>query len=511
MPVVTCCLISDIRHPKIDSSMQPVFVLIVIGAYFGMLMLVSYLTSRKGTGNDAFFRANKSSKWYVVAVAMIGTSISGVTFVSVPGMVRGLDMTYMQMVFGFFFGYLVIAYVLLPLYYRLNLTTIYGYLDQRYGPKSYKTGAWFFLVSKIVGAAARLYLVAFILQTLVFDTWGLPFVATVSGIILVIWLYSHKSGIKTIIWTDWLQTILFLTALVMIVWQVASQLGLGVGGIVEVVRESTHSRIFVFDDWASTQNFFKQFFSGMFITIVMTGLDQDQMQKNLTIRTLKDAQKNVVSYGLAFAPINFLFLCLGVLLLVFASQNNIALPEVSDNILPVLASEYMGPAVLGIFIVGVVAAAFSSADSALTALTTSFCVDILDMEAIPGTKEQEQEKRDVATRRWVHIGMSVAFVLIILLIETIGSDSIITAIYKLASYTYGPLLGLYFFGLYSKVNPMDRLVPYVAIAAPVLCFLIEASMLYFFDYQVGYELLLMNGLITGMGLWAISKKKLPRA
>ena len=489
--------------------MQPIFVLVVIAVYFGMLMLISYLTSRGGTGNDAFFRANKSSKWYVVAVAMVGTSISGVTFVSVPGMVRGLDMTYMQMVLGFFFGYLVIAYVLLPLYYRLNLTTIYGYLDQRYGPKSYKTGAWFFLLSKIVGAAARLYLVAFILQSLVFDTWGVPFVVTVTGIILVIWLYSHKSGIKTIIWTDWLQTILFISALVLIVWQIASSLELDIRGVATVIRESPRSRIFVFDDWASTQNFFKQFFSGMFITIVMTGLDQDQMQKNLTIRTLKDAQKNVVSYGLAFAPINFLFLCLGVLLLVFASQNSIVLPEVSDNILPVLASEHMGPVVLGIFIVGVVAAAFSSADSALTALTTSFCVDILNMKAVSRTKEQE--KRDIAIRRRVHVGVSVAFILIILLIEAIGSDSIITAIYKLASYTYGPLLGLYFFGLYSKVKPTDRYVPFVAIAAPVLCFLIEWGMMRLFGYRVGYELLLMNGLLTGLGLWAISLRPAVRS
>jgi len=371
--------------------MQSAYVLIIIAVYFGLLMLISYLTSRKGSGNDAFFRANKSSKWYVVAVAMIGTSISGVTFVSVPGMVRNLDMTYMQMVFGFFFGYLVIAYVLLPLYYRLNLTTIYGYLEQRYGPKSYKTGAWFFLLSKIVGAAARLYLVAFILQTLVFDAWGIPFVVTVIGIILVIWLYSHKSGIKTIIWTDWLQTLLFITALVLIISQVGIRLNLNLGEMVTAIRENPHSRIFVFDDWSSTQHFFKQFFSGMFITIVMTGLDQDQMQKNLTIRTLKDAQKNVVSYGLAFAPINFLFLCLGVLLIYFAEQNGIILPEVSDNILPVIASEYLGPVVLGIFVVGIVAAAFSSADSALTALTTSFCVDILNMKTVSQTQEQEKK------------------------------------------------------------------------------------------------------------------------
>ncbi len=484
--------------------MQSSFILIIIAVYFGVLMLISYLTSRKGTGNDEFFRANKSSKWYVVAVAMIGTSISGVTFVSVPGMVRNLDMTYMQMVLGFFFGYLVIAYILLPLYYRLNLTTIYGYLDQRYGPKSYKTGAWFFLISKIVGAAARLYLVAFILQNLVFDAWGVPFVVTVVGIILVIWLYSHQSGIKTIIWTDWLQTILFLTALVLIVWQVATWLNFDFASMAVAIKESPHSRIFVFDDWNSTQNFFKQFFSGMFITIVMTGLDQDQMQKNLTIRTLKDAQKNVVSYGFAFAPINFLFLCLGVLLILFAEQNAIVLPEISDNILPMLASEYLGPVVLGIFVMGIVAAAFSSADSALTALTTSFCVDILNMKAL--SQNKEQEKRDVKTRRIVHLGISAVFVLIILLIEAIGSDSIITAIYKLASYTYGPLLGLYFFGLYSKVKPRDKFVPYVAIAAPVMCFIIEMVMIHLFNYQVGYELLLLNGLLTGLGLWFVSIK-----
>jgi|AGTN01.2.fsa_nt_gi Na+/proline symporter len=485
--------------------MKPTFVLIVIAAYFGVLMFVSYLTSRKGSGNDAFFRANKSSKWYVVAVAMIGTSISGVTFVSVPGMVRNLDMTYMQMVFGFFFGYLVIAYVLLPLYYRLNLTTIYGYLDQRYGPKSYKTGAWFFLISKIVGAAARLYLVAFILQSLVFDALGVPFVVTVVGIILIIWLYSHKSGIKTIIWTDLLQALLFITALVLIVWQISSRLGMNLADVATTIKESPHSRIFVFDDWNSTQNFFKQFFSGMFITIVMTGLDQDMMQKNLTIRTLKDAQKNVVSYGLAFAPINFLFLCLGVLLIVFAQQNNIVLPEVSDNILPVIASEYLGPFVLGTFVVGIVAAAFSSADSALTALTTSFCVDILNMK--PVSQSEEQERKDIKTRRIVHVAISAVFILIILLIEAIGSDSIITAIYKLASYTYGPLLGLYVFGLYTKVKPTDRYVPYVAIAAPVLCFVIDIAMKQLWDYRVGYELLLMNGLITGLGLWAISVRK----
>lgn len=485
--------------------MQPTLVLAVIAAYFGVLMLISYLTSRGNSGNDTFFRANKSSKWYIVALAMIGTSISGVTFVSVPGMVRNQDMTYMQMVLGFFFGYLVIAYVLLPLYYRLNLTTIYGYLDQRFGRKSYKTGAWFFLLSKIVGAAARLYLVAFILQSLVFDAWNVPFVVTVVGIILVIWLYSHKSGIKTIIWTDLLQTILFLSALVMIVWQVATSMQLDFGEMISVIQQSEHSRMFVFDDWSSPQHFVKQFFSGMFITIVMTGLDQDQMQKNLTIRSLRDAQKNVVSYGFAFTPINFLFLSLGVLLLAYAHQNNITLPEVSDNILPMIASTHLGSIVLGVFVMGLVAAAFSSADSALTALTTSFCVDILNMK--PSAASADEEKRNVRRRGYVHVGMSLVFVVIILLIEAIGSDSIIGAIYKLASYTYGPLLGLYLFGLYTKVKPTDKYVPYVAVLSPILCFAIEMSCKHFLGYQVGYELLLLNGLLTGLGLWAIASPK----
>ncbi len=471
--------------------MQATYVLIVIVAYLGMLMLISYLTSRK-------------SKWYVVAFAMIGTSISGVTFISVPGWVRSIDMTYMQMVFGFFAGYLVIAYVLLPLYYKLNLTTIYGYLDTRFGRKSYKTGAWFFLVSKIVGAAARLYLVAFILQTLVFKEFGVPFIVTVVGIILVIWLYSFKSGIKTIIWTDWLQTLLFIIALVLIVWQLASHMGLDFRGVVTAVRDSPHSRIFEFDSWSSTQNFFKQFFSGMFITIVMTGLDQDQMQKNLTCKNLKDAQKNVISYGFAFAPMNFLFLSLGVLILLFAQQNNIMLPDIADNILPVIASEHLGPMVLGIFIVGIVAAAFSSADSALASLTTSFCVDILDMKSENGN--QVIEKKNTRTRRITHVVISAVFIVIIMIIHAIGSDSIINAIYRIASYTYGPLLGLYFAGLYTKLKPIDKWVPYIAIAAPILCYVLELVMMNVYNYKMGYEMLLVNGALTVLGLWVLSMR-----
>ena len=482
--------------------MQPVYVLIVVAVYLGMLMLISYLTGKKGGDNDAFFRANRQSKWYVVAFGMIGTSISGVTFISVPGWVRSIDMTYMQMVFGFFAGYLVIAYILLPLYYRLNLTTIYGYLDTRFGRKSYKTGAWFFLLSKIVGAAARLFLVAFILQSLVFDALGVPFIITVIGIIFIIWMYSYRSGIKTIIWTDWIQTLLFITALILIVWQLASRMNLDFAGVITAVKESPHSRIFVFDDWASTQNFFKQFFSGMFITIVMTGLDQDQMQKNLTCKNLKDAQKNVISYGFAFTPINFLFLSLGVLILLFAQQNNILLPDVADQILPFIASNHLGSIALGVFIVGIVAAAFSSADSALTALTTSYCVDILGMNN--NENKPEVEKSNIKTRKLTHLVISVIFVAIIMIIYAIGSDSIIDAIYRIASYTYGPLLGLYLSGLYTKLKPKDKWVPYVAILSPIICFAIELAMMHFYSYKMGYEMLLINGLITVIGVWVIS-------
>lgn len=471
------------------------FILIVIALYFGLLMLVSYFTSRKSGDNNAFFLGNRKSPWYVVAFGMVGASLSGVTFVSVPGMVRNLDMTYMQMVFGFFVGYVIIAYVLLPLYYRLNLTTIYGYLEKRFGMRSYKTGAWFFLISKTIGAAVRLYLVALILQRLVFDAWGVPFVATVLGIIVLIWIYTAKSGIKTIVWTDTLQTFILIAALVLILWKLMGNMGLDFAETVQIIRDNGHARMFVFDDWHSTQNFFKQFFSGIFITMVMTGLDQDMMQKNLSCKNLKDAQKNMITYGLAFTPVNLLFLGLGALLLVYAGQHGITLPVVSDEILPMIASQHLGSAVLGLFTIGIVAAAFSSADSALAALTTSFCVDILGVE-------KNKMSTAVRTRRIVHIGISAAFVIIILVIQAIGSDSIIHAIYKIASYTYGPLLGLYFFGLYTHVKPVDKYVPYVAVLAPLLCFVIEISLKKFTGYQVGYELLLLNALITGLGLWA---------
>lgn len=476
------------------------YILIIIAVYFGALFLISHLVSKKNSDNEAFFLGNRQSPWFLVAIAMVGTSISGVTFVSVPGMVGKFDMTYMQMVFGFVVGYFVIAYVLLPLYYKLNLTTIYGYLEQRFGFFSYKTGASFFILSKIIGAAARLYLVAMILQTLVFDQWNIPFWATVTGIILLIWGYTFRSGIKTIIWTDTLQTSSLILGVILIIWQVASKMEMNVPQVVEAISSSEHSRIFVFDDWASRQNFFKQFLSGVFITIVMTGLDQDMMQKNLTCKNLKDAQKNMVTYGFAFAPINLLFLSLGILLLLFASQFGIVLPEKSDQILPVLATDYLGLPVLIFFTIGIIAAAFSSADSALTALTTSVCVDILNIK-----KEDAQKAKNI--RKKVHVGVSFAFLIVILIINFIHQENILDTIYKVASYTYGPLLGLFFFGLFTKINIKDKFVPVVCVLAPVISFALEYILLKFYDYQVGYEILLFNGLLTAFGLFIISQKR----
>ena len=476
------------------------YILIILLLYFGLLSLISYLVSRKSNDNDAFFLGNRKSPWFVVAFGMIGSSISGVSFVSVPGMTRGLDMTYMQMVLGFFLGYIIIAYVLLPLYYRLNLTTIYGYLEKRFGLRSYKTGASFFILSKTIGVAARLYLVVLILYKLVFEPWGVPFWVVALVNILLIWAYTYRSGIKTIVWTDTLQTFCLISALILIIWQVVSKLDLNFSETFQLVTQSEHSRIFVFDDWVSKQNFFKQFLSGVLIAIVMNGLDQDMMQKNLTCKTLKDAQKNMVSFGIFSVPINYLFLALGVLLLTFASQMSIVLPEKADEILPVLATQYLGFPVLIFFSIGIIAAAFSSADSALASITTSVCVDLLDME-------KKNVENSVRIRRKIHILISVMFLALIVLINYMNQDSILNTIYKIASYTYGPLLGLFFFGLFTKIVPRDKFVPVICIMAPILSFTLEIVLKQFFNYSVGNEILLFNGLITGMGLFIISKRR----
>ena len=455
-------------------------ILLIVLAYFVVLFGISHLTSRKAN-NDMFYRANRKAPWYMVAFGMIGASISGVTFVSVPGMVLTSQMTYLQMCLGFIVGYLVIAFVLLPLYYRLQLTSIYTYLGQRLGNRSYQTGAWFFLLSKMVGASVRFYVVCIILQQFVFEPAGISFIVNVVGMVLLIWLYTRRGGIGTLVFTDTFQTICLFTALVLIILEAVDQLHLSVGEAVSAIADSEMSRIFVFDNWVSPQNFWKQFLSGAFIAIVMTGLDQDMMQKNLTCKTLKDAQKDMCTYGVAFVPANLLFLALGILLTM-----TLRTELKGDELLPTFVQ---GTYAVYLFVLGIVAASFSSADSALTSLTTCFCVDI-----------RRQPDNELLRKR-MHVMMCFIFVLFILLFRAVNSTSLIDAVYTLASYTYGPLLGLFAFGLFTHQQPKDRLVPYICIASPLICYVLNIATQHIWNYRFGYELLMLNGLLTFMGLW----------
>ena len=470
-------------------------IILTILSYFGVLLLVSRLTAKQST-NDTFYRGNRQSPWYLVAFGMIGASISGVTFVSVPGMVNTIGMTYLQTCLGFVLGYVAVAFVLLPIYYRLNLTTIYSYLQQRLGTRSYKTGAWFFLLSKMSGAAVKFYVVCMILQRFVLDALGIPFVLTVLVLVALIWLYTRRGGIKTLVWTDTFQTFCMFMALIFIIVNVMSMLNMSVNEAVTTIVQDERSRVFVFDDWVSKQNFWKLFVSGIFIVVVMTGLDQDMMQKNLTCKTLREAQKDMCTYGLAFVPANLLFLCLGVLLSMLAQQEGIALPSSGDELLPMFAATgKMGNMVVVLFTIGIVAASFSSADSALTALTTTYCVDI------------KEKADDEALRHRVHAGMSVVFVIFILLFRTFNSTNLIDAIYILVSYTYGPLLGLFAFGLFTKYQVTDRWVPYFAILSPILCYVLDVLAQQLWGYHFGYELLLLNGAFTFAGLYVTRKKE----
>lgn len=466
-------------------------IIITVLLYFAALMLFSRITARRGDNNQTFFRANRRSPWYMVAFGMVGASISGITFVSVPGMTMFTGMTYVQMCIGFILGYFAVAFVLLPVYYRLNLTTIYTYLKERLGMRSYKTGAWFFLISKMTGAAVRFYVVCIILQRFVLDAIGVPFALTVVAMVALIWLYTRRGGIKTLVWTDTFQTTCMFAALILIIYNVMGQLGMSATDAVKAIATDEHSRMFVMDDWISKQNFWKQFLSGAFVVIVMTGLDQDMMQKNLTCRTLREAQKDMCTYGFAFVPANILFMALGVLLMQLAQKDGIALPASGDELLPMFAATgRLGSTVVVLFTIGIVAASFSSADSALTALTTSYCVDI------------RQREGDEQLRRRAHIGIAVVFGLFILLFKTLNSTSVIDAIYILCSYTYGPLLGLFAFGLFTRRKPCDKLVPYIAVASPIVCFALEKTAMQCWGYKFGYELLMINGLLTFMGLYA---------
>lgn len=463
--------------------------------YFALLYAVSILTSKKGD-NNVFFRGERKSPWGLVAFGMIGASISGLTFIGVPGWVMSTDMTYLQMCLGFIVGYAIVAYVLLPLYYKYNLTSIYTYLEHRFGNASYKTGSSFFIISKLLGSAAKFYVVVQILQVCIADRYGIPYAATAAITLLFIWLYTRRSGIRTLVWTDTLQTFTLLLALILILVKVCSILNLGAAEAFSTVWNDPHSRMFDFTDFSSKQNFWKQFLSGIFVVIVMTGLDQDMMQKNLTCKNLRSAQKDMCTYGIMFLPVNFLFLALGILLIHLYQQLGISLPAKGDALLSdIVLSGRLGQAALICFGIGVVASAFSSADSALTALTTSFCVDLMKK---PG---------DEKLRKRVHLGMMLAFLICTLAFNSLGSGSVMDLIYTLVSYTYGPLLGLFAFGMLTRRNVHDKLVPYIAIASPVVCYVIDYTVFHLTGYKFGYEMLMFNGLLTFSGLWAIRSGK----
>jgi solute:Na+ symporter, SSS family len=477
--------------------MNPTTVILFILGYFGLLMLISFITS-KGANNDEFFIGGNKSSWYLVAFGMIGASLSGVTFISVPGWVASSNFSYMQMVLGYFVGYAVVALVLMPLYYRLNLTSIYTYLEQRFGFYSYKTGAAFFLLSRTIGAAFRLFLVAQVLQYLVFNQWEVPFFVTVAITILLIWLYTFKGGIKTIVWTDSLQTLFMLISVGVSIYFISSELNLGFSEMITKVSESDYSQVFFFDDWNDKKHFVKQFFSGMFITIVMTGLDQDMMQKNLSCKNIKEGQKNMFSFSIILIIVNLVFLVLGALLFIYAQENGVEIPKKVDNLFPEIATNHL-PAFAGIFfILGLVAAAYSSADSALTALTTSVCIDFLDIK-------NKKESLKIKLRKQVHVLVSLALFVVILIFNVINNESVISSLFKAAGFTYGPLLGLYAFGLITKRKVKDTLVPLVCLIAPIICgILFFYSETWFNGYQFGFEILIYNGLLTFIGLFIIS-------
>ncbi len=480
--------------------MQAEWVLIIIVLYFLVLILISFLTSKKND-NASFFTANKQSPWYIVAFGMIGTSLSGVTFISVPGWVENSQFSYIQMVMGYLLGYLVVANILLPLYYKLNLVSIYTYLEQRFGEVTYKTGASFFILSRVIGASFRLFLVTGVLQYTVFDQWNIPFFVTVLITILLIWIYTYRGGINTIIWTDTLQTFFMLAAVVITVIFITKELNIGTSDVFQTIRDSEYSKIFFFDDWKSPQYFWKQFLAGAFITIVMTGLDQDMMQKNLTCRNTKEAKKNMYWFSLTLLPVNLIFLALGALLYLFAAQSGISIPERADLLYAEIATGGSLPVFLGIvFIIGLIASAYSSADSALTSLTTSFSLDILNIE------ENYTPNEQIKKRKQIHILFSVILAITIIIFDWISNDSVVKLLFDAAGYTYGPLLGLYAFGLFTKYQIDDKKSIYVLILSPILTFAIKYSMVFFdSSYKIGFELLIINGIISFIGLFLIRK------
>lgn len=479
--------------------MSPAVVIITIIAYFVILFTVSYIAGRKAD-NAGFFVGNRKSSWYVVAFAMIGSSISGVTYVSVPGMVAISNFGYLQMVMGFVAGQFIIAFVLVPLFYKMNLVSIYEYLENRFGVSSYRTGAWFFFISKMLGAAVRLFLVCLTLQLLVFQPLGLPFLLNVIITVALVWLYTFQGGVKSLIWTDSLKTFCLVVSVVLCIWYIASDLQLSFSGVIKSVADSNMSRIFFFDDVNSKQYFFKQFLAGIFTMIAMTGLDQDMMQRNLSCKNFKDSQKNMITSGVFQLIVIFMFLVLGTLLYTFAANAHIQVDK-GDKLFPIIATGGYLPAIVGIlFIIGLISSAYSAAGSALTALTTSFTVDIL------GTKNRS-EKEVVKIRKQVHIGMAIIMGLVIYIFNILNNTSVIDAVYILASYTYGPILGLFAFGIFMKQSVRDKYIPLVAIASPLLCFILQKnSEAWFNGYKFSYELLIFNALFTFIGLCLFIKK-----
>ena len=484
--------------------MQPIHILLLIAAYFGVLILISYFTG-KDDSNEVFFKAERKSPWYIVAFGMVGASLSGVTFISVPGWVGDTQFNYMQIVMGYVVGYFVVAYVLMPVYYRLNVTSIYQYLEQRFGNVSYKTGATFFFISRVLGASFRLFLVASVLQYLIFDDWGVPFEITVILSILLIWVYTYRAGIKTIVWTDTLQTLFMILACVAAIYFINTKLEWSFGEFIASEELKTYSKTFFFEDILAKNHFIKSFVGGMFVTICMTGLDQDMMQKNLTCKNLKDAQKNMISFSLVLGLVTFVFMLLGALLFIYAGKFGIATPVVdgqikTDLLFPEIAlNGGLGLGIGIVFILGLIAAAYSSADSALTSLTTSFCVDFLNIES----KAKERQK---GIRKRVHVWMSVLLVVVIIIFKYVLEDNVISSLLQVASYTYGPLLGLFAFGIFTKFQIRDQYAWIIAIVSVILSYLLNSySQRWFGGYIFGFELLAVNGLLTFTGLYLVRK------
>ncbi len=482
--------------------MSPYLVLTIILIYFAALIIISVITS-KGATTDTFFTANRQSPWYLVAFGMIGSSISGITFVSVPGSVGKVGFSYYQVVLGYIIGYAVIITVLMPLYYRLNLISIYTYLEQRFNTWSYKTGAFFFLLSRTMGSSLRLCLSATVLQLFLFDAWNVPFYVTVAITIFLIWVYTFKGGIKTIVWTDAFQTIFLVSAVIISVYLISDRLGLTLIGMVQTVSDSDYSKVFFFDDVNSTLFFPKQFFGGAFIAIAMTGLDQDLMQKNLTCKNLQEAQKNMFWLTVSIVIVNLLFLTLGALLYIYSQTKGIALPAYSDELYPRLALNEFGLLAGVFFLLGIIASSYASADSALASLTTSFCIDFLDFKSKPETVKKKQ-------KNIVHFSFSILFLVIILISKELNQRSLIETVLLVAGYTYGPLLGLFTFGLFTTRRVKDMLVPFICVISPLISFWISSnSTEWFSGYKIGNEVLILNGALTFLGLWIISSKEIP--